>query len=151
LRPVLLAFQLLLQVIADRFAFAVRIGCEVYGIDALRGGFELRDELFLTFDDLIVGREVSIHRHRQILLGQIFNMTEGSLYDVLLAKVLTDGFRLRGGFYDDERVCHFSPYSLSARRTRRASANSPHFNKVLARELSYQSEHLQFKQSSNDL
>ena len=108
-RAVLLPLQFLLQVIADRLAFAVRIGCEVDGVDALRSGLEFGDELLFPFDNLIVRREVGIDRHREILLGQILNMTERSFDDVVLPEIFTDRFRLRRRLDDDERVCHLSP------------------------------------------
>ena len=41
-----------------------------------------------------------------VLLREILDMTEGSFYDVLLAQVFVNGFRLCRRFYDDEILGH---------------------------------------------
>ena len=94
------------QVPADGFAFAVGIGREVDGVNALGGLLEFGDQLLFAFDDFIAGCEVVIDVDRQILLRKVFDVPEGSLDDVLAAEIFSDSFRLRRGFNDDERFCH---------------------------------------------
>ena len=75
--------QLFLEVVADGFAFAIRIGREVDCVHLLGGGLQLRDELLLAFDDFVVGFEIMIDIDREIVLGEILNMTERSFDDVI--------------------------------------------------------------------
>ena len=100
--------QFLLQVIADGFAFAIRVGCEIDVFDALGGLFQLADELFLAFDDFVARFEAVLDIHRQVLLGKIFDMTEGSFDNELLAQVFVDGFRLCRRFHDYQSFCHIT-------------------------------------------
>ncbi len=91
---------------ADGFAFAIRVSRQVDRIHALGRRLQLRDELLLAFDDLIVRLEVLVDVHSQVLLRKILDVAERSLYDVLLAEIFADRFRLRRRFDDDERFCH---------------------------------------------
>ena len=46
--------------------------------------FQLRDQLLLAFDDFVMGFETVLDIHREILLGEILDVTERSLDDVML-------------------------------------------------------------------
>ena len=137
---------------ADGLAFAVRVGREVDVFYFLRRLFQLGDELFLTFDDLIARFEAVIDVDREVLLGEIFDMTEGSFDYKLLAQVFVDGLRLSGRFHDYQSFCH----RLFLRRTAPRVLGSvsvltlPHFHKVLARQLLDQPLHFQFEKRGND-
>jgi hypothetical protein len=50
--------------------------------------------------------EAVLNVHREIALGQILNMTEGSFDDKLLAQVFVDGLRLCGRFHDYQSFWH---------------------------------------------
>ena len=96
---------------ADRFALAIRVSGEVHGIDTFGGCLQFRDQLFFAFDNFVSRREFVIDIHGQILLRQIFHVTQRSLYDVLLAEIFSDSFRLRRRFDDDERFSHTTSLS----------------------------------------
>jgi len=53
--------------------------------------------------------------HREIAFRQIFNMTEGSFDDKLLAQVFVYGFRLGGRFHDYQSLCHIGNFRMAAR------------------------------------
>ena len=74
--------QFFLEVVADGFAFAVRVGREVDFFHFLGGLFQLGDELLLAFDDFVMRFKAVIDIDCQILLGKIFNMTERSFDDI---------------------------------------------------------------------
>ena len=70
--------------------------------------FSSCDELLLAFDDFVVRLEAVLDIHREILLGKIFDMTERSFDDVLLAQVFVDGLRLCRRFHDYQSFCHMN-------------------------------------------
>jgi hypothetical protein len=101
-----LRLELFLQVKADRLPFAIRIGCQVDVIHTLGRRPQFADQFLLAFNHFIDRFEVVINVHRQILFRQILHMSEGCLHHELLAEVLTDRFRLRRRFDDDETLFH---------------------------------------------
>ena len=80
------------------------------------GGFEFVDEFLLAFDDFVVRLEAVFDIHREIALGQILNMTEGSFDDKLLAQVFVDGLRLRRRLHDYQSFWHIELSECGALR-----------------------------------
>src|SRR5579863_1113026 len=111
-RPVFLGVQLLLQVKANGFPFTIRVSRQVNVVHALGRGLQLRHQLLLAFDDLIDRLEVVVDVHRQLALRQILYMAYRGLHHKLLAEILTDCFRLRRRFDDDETLFH-NDYDLA--------------------------------------
>ncbi len=118
-RPaILLALQFLLQMKTDGFAFAVGVGGQVNGFDALGGLFQLADEFTFALDDFIARLETVLHIHGQIFLGEILNMTQRSFDNVLLAQIFIDGFRLDWRFHDYKSFRHNKTSTTSIRYPR---------------------------------
>ncbi len=55
----------------DRFAFAIRIGCQINILFALGGFFQIVDDFFLALNDRKVGREIFFDIDAELALGQI--------------------------------------------------------------------------------
>ena len=91
---------------ADRLTFAIRVSREVHGFYILGRLLELRDELLLAFDDLIVRAEVGIHRDCEVFFRQVLDVPQRSLDNILVAQILADGFRFRRRLDNDERFSH---------------------------------------------
>jgi hypothetical protein len=79
---------------ANGFALAVGVSREVDFFHFARGCLEFGDEFLFAFDNFVVRFEAVFDIHREIVFGQILNMTEGSFDDKLLAQVFVDGLRL---------------------------------------------------------
>ena len=77
--------ELFLEVKADGFAFAVRIGRQVDRVHAGGSLPELGNQLLLALDDLVGWLEAVVHVHRQFLLGKVLDVAQGSFDDEVLA------------------------------------------------------------------
>ena len=147
-RPaVLLALQLLLQVRADGFPFAVRVGCQIDGFDAFGGLFQLTEQLAFAFDDFIARFEAVLDIHGQVFLGEILDMAQRRFDDVLLTQIFIDGFRLNWRFHDYESFRH----KRTSTTFHQISQRLPHFHKILSRKLLDQSQHFQFEKRGDHL
>ena len=89
---------------ADRFAFAVRVGCEDQArgvLGRISNGFHLL-AIALVGIDLPIHRKVFIGPHTAILGRQIADMAIGGENLEVLAQILFDGLRLGGRFNDNK-------------------------------------------------
>ncbi len=89
--------------VADGFAFAVRIGCEVDVVGLFGGGFELGDELLFAFDDFVMRFEAVLDVDIEVLLGKILDVAKRGFDDEIATEIFVDRFRLGGRFDDYER------------------------------------------------
>ena len=98
----------------DGLPLAVHIGGEVDGAGALGDALELRDDLALAADGLVLGLEVVLEVDPELALGQVADMPHRGLHDEVLAQVLVDRARL-GGALDDHQGLLLGGCALGAR------------------------------------
>ena len=115
-----LGVQQLQQVPADRFPFAVFIGCEQQLIGDFEGVLELFDDLFLVFGNHIerfeiffsvdagLGPFLSLVARRDLtgVVGEVAHMAHRRLHAEGAWQEAADGAGLRGALDDDEGVGH---------------------------------------------
>ena len=106
--------KLFQQMPSDGLAFSVFVGGQIDPIHAARQLLEAVDVLALVFVDHIDGFEVVVHIYAEARprlafvagryfgcgLGQVADMTDGRLHDVVVAQVARDGAGLGRGFDD---------------------------------------------------
>ena len=88
--------------LADCFAFTVRIGGQVNRLRFLRRRAQLAHNFFLRGNDGVLRGEVVVDIHSQLVLGEILDMTYRGLDRVSTAQVFRDGPGLGGRLNDDE-------------------------------------------------
>ena len=90
----ILELEELREVPGDRLALAVGVGCEEYVGGRFRRVFEVFDDVALTFNGEVAGREPVLDVDSQRALGQVADMADRGLNDVA-RQVFLDGSRLR--------------------------------------------------------
>ena len=100
------ALDLLGEMEGDRLAFAIGVGREQDGVDLLRGGLELLEDLLLALDDDVRLGEVVGDVDGVLLLRQILDVALRREDLVPGAQVLLDGLRLGRRLHDDECLGH---------------------------------------------
>ena len=95
-------FQHLVYMPGDRLALAVGVGGEEQAIGAAHRLNDRLDVLFGLAVDLPRHRKIRVREDRAVLGRQIADMAIARDDLVVAAKVLVDGFRLRGRFDDDD-------------------------------------------------
>ena len=63
------------KVPGDCLSLTIRVGCEQYGFTFFRRALQLLNQLFLSFDNLILGFKVVLYIHAQTVLLQVANMS----------------------------------------------------------------------------
>jgi hypothetical protein len=107
----LLRHDLFSQVLANCFAFTIRVSGQVDRIGFFRRLFQIGNNLFVVAlfrvgDDLVLGLEVILDIDPQTFGRQIFDMPDRGLHDEVLAEIFIDRFRLGRRFDNYEILCH---------------------------------------------
>ena len=97
-----LAGELFGEMLADRLALAIRVGREIDGLGGFGGSAKFPDYLFLGRYDAIVRGEIIIDIDPQLVFGQVFDVSDGSLDVETLAKIFPDGLGFRGRFDNNQ-------------------------------------------------
>ena len=92
----LVAVEDFFEMLADRFAFPIRVGSEKDTPCSLRRSAEFFDDFFFPGDEFVDGFEIVIEINSQLALGQILHVAERSLHDEVLAQIFIDRVRFRG-------------------------------------------------------
>ncbi len=121
----LLRAQLFGQMPPDRFAFAVRVGCDVNVGRLFRGALQLRDNLLSCSDWLVGGSEPFVDVDTELALRQIADVSHRREHLVVASEILVDCLCLRRRFDDDERFCHGNLSNTLARATPADLAQGP--------------------------
>ena len=113
--------QKMLQMPADGFAFAVRVGGEVDGLAPLCRRLELLDDILFALDGPVIGGEIPVHVHAQRALGQVPQVAHTGLHLIIGAQILADGLGFGGGLHDHQILCfcHNLIYSSLSSTVRR--------------------------------
>ena len=105
----LLALELVLDVPADRFAFAVRVGRDVDVSGIFGRVSQLLDDLLARRNRLVLFRKLVLDVHAQLALGQIADVSHRRDDLVVAAQVFVDRLRLRRRLHHDKCFCHLIP------------------------------------------
>ena len=102
----LLGHDLFGQMLANRFAFAVRVGGKINRGGGLRGLLQIRHDFLVVAllgigNDFVMRLEIILDVHAQVFRGQILDMPDRGHHDVVLAEIFIDRFRLGRRFDDD--------------------------------------------------
>ena len=94
------------EMLADRFAFAIRVGrqinCRHLFCSLLQVGDDLPVIALLGIgNDLVIRREIILDIHSEPLRRQIFNVPDRGLHDEVVAEIFIDRLRLGGRFHYD--------------------------------------------------
>ena len=105
--------DLLGQVLADGFAFSIRVSGEIDRVSfpgrLLKIGNDLPIVALLGIrDDLVFRLEIVLHIDAQPFGRQIFDMPDRGLHDEVLAEILIDCFRLGRRFDYYQILCHYT-------------------------------------------
>ncbi len=100
------------QMLADRFAFAIRVGREKDRVGGFRGLLQIRHDfpvvaLLGVGDDFVMRLEIILDVDAQVFRGQILDMPDRGHHDVVLAEIFIDSFRLGRRFDDNQVLCHY--------------------------------------------
>ena len=105
------------QVPGDGLSFPVRVRGQQHAV-GLGGSFlQLFHQLFLAFDDGVLGLEVVLHVHAEAGLGQIPHVSHRGHHFIAASQIFLNGLRL-GGRFHNYQFCHW--LSRSFFRPRRA-------------------------------
>ncbi len=94
------------QVPRDRLALPVGVRRHKDLVGALSLAPQLLHRFRLLAWNQVLGLKVPVQVHAQLALGQISNVPERSEHVIIAPKVLSDGFRFRGRFHDNELITH---------------------------------------------
>ncbi len=98
--------DLLGQVLADRFAFAIRVSGKIDRVGGLRSLLQIRNDLLVVTllgvgNDFVMRLEIILDVDAQVFRRQILDMPDRGHHDEVLAEIFIDRFRLGGRFdYD---------------------------------------------------
>ena len=92
----------------NRFAFAVRVRCQIDGFRFLGGVFKLLNDRSLALNDSILWLEAVLQINTQFRLGQINDMTHRSLNRKILAQKFGKSFRFGWRLDYDQIFCHLT-------------------------------------------
>ena len=104
----LLALELLGEMPADRFAFAIRVGRDVDVGRVLGGVLELLDDLLARLDRFVLLGEVVVDVHAELALRQVADVAHRRDDLVVAPEILVDGLGLRRRLDHDQCFCHRS-------------------------------------------
>ena len=94
--------EFLVQVRGNGFAFPVRVGRQINRRRRLRLLLEVRQNLFFTGNNDVLGLKVVLEIDADLALRQIFDMTERGFDVVFLTEIFVDRFRLGGRLNDNQ-------------------------------------------------
>ena len=108
----LLGHDLFSQVLADRFAFTIRVGGQINCRGSLGGLLQIGNNLFVVAllrigNDFVFRLEIILHVDAQALRRQILDMPDRGHHHEVLAEIFIDCFRLGGRFDYDEILGHY--------------------------------------------
>src|SRR5262249_32185385 len=104
--------ELLGEVPADGFAFAVGVGRDVDLVGRLRRVFQLLDDLDAVGNDDVLRLAPGVDVHTQLALRQIPDVADRRNDFEVPTQILADRLRLRGRLDDDERLGHETPLNV---------------------------------------
>jgi hypothetical protein len=124
----LLGLELVEEVPGDRLSLAVLIGGQEELVGVLEQALELADVRLLVARDDVVGRELVVHVDREAtprlvldrgwrvggVVGEVTDVPDRGLHDVVVAEVAADGAGLRRGLDDHQLVCHWTQMLLAS-------------------------------------
>ena len=99
------------EMLADCFAFAIRVSGEIDCFGFFRGFLELGNDLlvvsfFRIGNELVSGFEIVFDIDSETFRRQIFNVAYRGLNQIVLSQILVYGFRLCRRFNDYQIFCH---------------------------------------------
>jgi hypothetical protein len=106
LGTVLAISEFLLQMETDGLPFAVRVSRQVDFFHLFGSLLQLTDELLLSFDYLVARFKPVVYIDGQVAFGQILDVPQRRLHNVLLAEIFIDGFGLRRRLHDYQSLRH---------------------------------------------
>ena len=78
------------QVLADRFAFTIRVSREKNAIGGLRCGAQFFNDLFFAGNDFVDRLEIVVDIDTELALGQILHVAERGFHDKVLAQIFVN-------------------------------------------------------------
>src|SRR5207249_1619671 len=102
----MLRYDLFGEMLADRFALAIRVGREINCRSLFCSLLQVSNDLSVITllgigNDLVIRREIILDIHPEPLRRQIFDMPDRGLHDEVVAEIFIDRLRLGGRFYYD--------------------------------------------------
>ena len=92
----LVAVEDFLEVLANRFAFAVRVSGEQNAIRGPGGSAQFLDDFFFSGYDFVDRLEMVLDIDAELALRQVLDVAERGLHDEFLAEIFIDRVRFRG-------------------------------------------------------